>query len=68
MPVMTEYPPGTPCWADLSTPDAGVSSAFYGGLFGWDMHSPPGSDASAYAFFVLPAHQPARRARGWWPA
>jgi uncharacterized protein len=51
MPVMTEYPPGTPCWADLSTPDAGASGAFYGGLFGWETHSPPGSDATAYAFF-----------------
>jgi len=58
MPAVTAYPSGTPCWADLSTPDARVSSAFYGGLFGWDMRSTPGSDASAYAFFV-PAGTPA---------
>jgi predicted enzyme related to lactoylglutathione lyase len=58
MPVMTDYPPGIPCWVDLSTPDARVSRAFYGGLFGWGMHSPPGSDAGAYAFFV-PAGTPA---------
>lgn len=49
MPVMTEYLPGTPCWVDLSTPDAEASKAFYGGLFGWQAHSPPGPDP--YAFF-----------------
>jgi predicted enzyme related to lactoylglutathione lyase len=57
MPVMMEYPPGTPCWADLSTPDAAASSAFYGGLFGWERHVPPGPDSGAYAFFV-PASTP----------
>jgi hypothetical protein len=61
MPVMTEYPPGTPCWVDLSTPDAGASGVFYGGLLGWEMHSPPGLDVSAYAFFV-PAGAPASEA------
>ena len=61
MPVMREYPPGTPCWADLSTPDARASSAFYGGLFGWEVNSPAGSDAGAYAFFV-PAGTPADEA------
>ncbi len=61
MPVMTEYPPGTPCWADLFTPDARASSAFYGGLFGWETHSPPGADARAYAFFV-PAGTPSDQA------
>ncbi len=71
MPVMTEYPPGTPCWADLSTPDATVSSAFYAGLFGWELHSPPGSDAGAYAFFVPagtpPDEAPARVVAGLMP-
>jgi len=51
MPVMTDYPPGTPCWADLSTPDMRVSAAFYGGLFGWELHTPPGN--GGYAFFRL---------------
>ena len=71
MPVMAEYPPGTPCWADLSTPDARESSAFYGGLFGWEMHSPRGSDADAYAFFApagIPADEvPARMVAGLMP-
>ena len=32
----TAWEPGTPCWADLSTPDLPSATAFYGGLFGWD--------------------------------
>lgn len=34
---MTEYPPGTPSWVDLLTPDVAASSAFYSGLFGWEV-------------------------------
>lgn len=30
------YEPGTFCWADLSTSDAGGAKTFYGGLFGWE--------------------------------
>ena len=30
------YEPGTFCWVDLSTPDAGGAKAFYGSLFGWE--------------------------------
>jgi predicted enzyme related to lactoylglutathione lyase len=29
------YAEGTPCWAELSTPDPDAASAFYHGLFGW---------------------------------
>lgn len=36
------WPPGTPCWVDVMSPDIGVSRAFYAGLFGWQMlDSPP---------------------------
>lgn len=31
----TSYAAGTPCWADLSTPDQDAAGEFYGGLFGW---------------------------------
>jgi uncharacterized protein len=31
----TSYAPGTPCWADLGTPDIEAAASFYGGLFGW---------------------------------
>jgi hypothetical protein len=29
------WPPGTPCWADLSTPDVDAALAFYGDVLGW---------------------------------
>jgi len=41
MPEVTAYPPGTPSWVDLGTPDIPGAAAFYGGLFGWD--TPEGS-------------------------
>jgi len=31
----TPWPPGTPCWADLSTTDPDRAREFYGQLFGW---------------------------------
>jgi uncharacterized protein len=33
----TSYPPGTPCWVDLSTPDLQDALRFYGGLLGWEL-------------------------------
>ena len=30
------YPPGVPCWTDVSTSDVEGARAFYGALFGWD--------------------------------
>jgi uncharacterized protein len=33
----TSYAPGTPCWADLGTPDIDAAAAFYGDLFGWSV-------------------------------
>ncbi len=36
MPVRTTpWPPGTPCWVDLGTPDLPGAQAFYGELLGW---------------------------------
>jgi predicted enzyme related to lactoylglutathione lyase len=29
------YPPGVPCWIDLTPPDLVAAKRFYGGLFGW---------------------------------
>ena len=68
MPAMTAYPPGTPCWVDLSTSDPAASAAFYTGLFGWTAQAaPPGGDA-AYTFFA-PAGTPPGEFHGrWWPA
>ncbi|MDN3356287.1 VOC family protein [Actinomadura sp. DC4] len=44
MPDRSTYEPGTPCWADLVTPDVEAATAFYTGLFGWDaeVDSPDG--------------------------
>jgi predicted enzyme related to lactoylglutathione lyase len=38
----TPWEPGTPCWADLGTPDKDAASTFYTGLFGWELtdHGP----------------------------
>src|SRR3954449_6923212 len=48
-----EYPPGTPSWADLSSPDTDASADFYGELFGWQAEEggrrPPISTASSSA-------------------
>jgi predicted enzyme related to lactoylglutathione lyase len=54
MPERTSYEPGTPSWADLSTPDVDASATFYGGLFGWDVESAgPPEETGGYGFFVL---------------
>lgn len=47
---MTEfdkYLPGTPCWIDVTTPDADGARAFYEGLFGWDFEI-GGADTGFY--------------------
>jgi uncharacterized protein len=33
----TRWPPGTPCWVDVSVDDVPKAIAFYEGLFGWDI-------------------------------
>jgi predicted enzyme related to lactoylglutathione lyase len=35
------WPPGTPCWADLSVGDTGQAKAFYSALFGWEVQDGP---------------------------
>ena len=50
MAEFTTYPPGTPSWVDLASPDIEKSKAFYGGLFGWDpLVGPP--EAGGYVMF-----------------
>ena len=50
----TGYPPGVPCWIDLTQPDVDATMAFYGGLFGWtfDVRTPPDAPAT-YAYALL---------------
>ena len=47
------YEPGTFCWADLGTDDPEVATAFYVGLFGWDIDDTPTDDAGVYRTFRL---------------
>lgn len=37
---MSEYPPGTPSWVELSSPDTDASARFYGALMGWSATEP----------------------------
>jgi len=50
MAEFTSYPPNTPSWVDLATPDIDRSKAFYGALFGWTaLVGPP--EAGGYTMF-----------------
>ena len=49
---MPEYPPGTPSWVELSTPDTEASAAFYGALLGWEATEPgPVEETGGYRIF-----------------
>jgi uncharacterized protein len=43
----TAWPTGTPCWIDLGVPDIPTASAFYNGLFGWDIQD-TGPESGGY--------------------
>jgi predicted enzyme related to lactoylglutathione lyase len=50
----TGYPPGVPCWIDLTQPDFDATTAFYGGLFDWTFDIRTPDDAPArYAYALL---------------
>lgn len=53
----TGYPPGVPCWIDVTQPDVEATKAFYGSLFGWtyDVRTPDDAPAS-YAYALLDGH------------
>ncbi|MEO3810012.1 VOC family protein [Sphaerisporangium sp. B11E5] len=38
MPQRTQYPDGAPCWPELTVPDLGAATRFYGDVFGWTFH------------------------------
>lgn len=49
---MPEYPPGTPSWVELSSPDTDASAAFYGALLGWTATEPgPVEETGGYRMF-----------------
>ncbi|GAA0947927.1 VOC family protein [Actinocorallia libanotica] len=47
------YPPGVPCWVDLSTPDTQGAAGFYGALFGWRAGFEAEPEAHGYGLFHL---------------
>lgn len=47
------YEPGTFCWIDLGTTDAGAAKAFYTGLFGWDTEDMPVGEGMTYTMCSL---------------
>ena len=49
-----EYPPGTPSWVDLSSPDLDASAGFYAGLLGWEAVSAgPEEETGGYRILML---------------
>jgi predicted enzyme related to lactoylglutathione lyase len=39
------FPPGVPCWVDVTVPDPPAAAAFYAGVFGWELEETvPGRD------------------------
>ena len=53
MPEFSEYPPGTPSWVDLGSPDVDASARFYGELFGWQAaEAGPPEETGGYRMFM----------------
>jgi uncharacterized protein len=49
---MPTYPPGTPSWVELSSPDVDASAAFYAELMGWAATDPgPVEETGGYRMF-----------------
>lgn len=59
MPEISEFQPGLPSWADLSTPDADESASFYEALFGWEAKDAPGDpeENGGYRLFLKDGKQ-----------
>ena len=49
----TAYEPGTPSWADVTSPDPEAARAFYGELFGWTGEPSPLPEAMGYTVLML---------------
>ncbi|MEU5941828.1 VOC family protein [Micromonospora sp. NPDC047548] len=49
---MSGVEPGTPCWADLATPDLEDAKRFYPQLFGWTGRVAPQPEAGGYTTFL----------------
>ncbi|MGQ0465423.1 MAG: VOC family protein [Sporichthyaceae bacterium] len=49
---VTSYPPGAPCWLDLTCPNPPKVHAFYGDLFGWTV-AENAEDGPGFGTFTL---------------
>jgi predicted enzyme related to lactoylglutathione lyase len=56
MPEFASYPPGTPSWVDIQSPDIPATIAFYTELFGWGVQE-LGPEAGGYALFTKDGKQ-----------
>jgi predicted enzyme related to lactoylglutathione lyase len=69
---MSEYPPGTPSWVELSSQDPDASARFYGELMGWST-SEPSAEGGGYRMFQqsdknvagLMGHMPEGQPTAW---
>ncbi|HEY6866178.1 MAG TPA: VOC family protein [Candidatus Eisenbacteria bacterium] len=48
MATITQHAPGTFCWPELATSDAGGAKAFYAAVFGWTFNDTPMGEAGVY--------------------
>ena len=48
---MPEYPPGTPSWVELASPDTDASASFYRELMGWSATEPGPAESGGYRMF-----------------
>jgi len=53
MAVITSYPPGTFCWAELGTTDANGAKQFYSELLGWRACDPPMGQSGNYSIMQV---------------
>jgi predicted enzyme related to lactoylglutathione lyase len=51
----TPWPPGTPCWVDLMTPDQAAARDFYSALFGWQIDVGP-EETGNYGMAAVDGH------------
>lgn len=51
MPEITEYPPGSPSWADLLSHNGQMAKDFYTGLFGWTYDDHPAGPDLVYTMY-----------------
>ena len=51
MPEITEYPSGSPSWADLLCKNGQVAKDFYSALFGWTYDDHPAGPGMVYTMF-----------------